>query len=343
MELRRRLGLADAITIGAGSMIGAGVFTAWAPAADAAGRALLIGLVIAAAVAFCNATSSAQLAALHPESGGTYVYARYRLGPAWGHLAGWGFVVGKTASCAAMALAIGAYVWPAHQRLAAVVAVLLITVVNLGGLERTAFVTRWLLACSLLALAAVVVAGWSSDGTTLHNLAPLDAGLPDILRSAGFLFFAFAGYARIATLGEEVVDPRVTIPKAITRALTFVLVVYAIVGITVVASTPIDVLAASDAPLKAVVDGSPMDALGACRGDRRRDRLARCVAQPDPRCRPHGAGDGAPRRTAGTAGACRSASQPSRARRAGGRRGGARAGGRGRAALGDRACQAWPC
>ena len=97
--------------------------------------------------------------------------------------------------------------WPAHQRLAAVVAVLLITVVNLGGLERTAFVTRWLLACSLLALAAVVVAGWSSDGTTLHNLTPLDAGLPDILRSAGFLFFAFAGYARIATLGEEVVDP----------------------------------------------------------------------------------------------------------------------------------------
>jgi APA family basic amino acid/polyamine antiporter len=261
MELRRRLGLADAITIGAGSMIGAGVFTAWAPAADAAGRALLIGLVIAAAVAFCNATSSAQLAALHPESGGTYVYARYRLGPAWGHLAGWGFVVGKTASCAAMALAVGAYVWPAHQRLAAVLAVLLITAVNLGGLERTAFVTRWLLACSLLALAAVVVAGWSSNGTSLANLTPLDAGLPDILRSAGFLFFAFAGYARIATLGEEVVDPAVTIPRAITRALTFVLVVYAIVGVTAVASTPIDVLAGSDAPLKAVVDGSPMDAL----------------------------------------------------------------------------------
>ena len=159
-----------------------------------------------------------------------------------------------------MALAVGAYVWPAHQRLAAVLAVLLITAVNLGGLERTAFVTCWLLACSLLALAAVVVAGWSSDGTSLANLTPLDAGLPDVLRSAGFLFFAFAGYARIATLGEEVVDPEVTIPRAITRALTFVLVVYAIVGVTAVASTPIDVLAGSDAPLKAVVDGSPMGA-----------------------------------------------------------------------------------
>ncbi|HZB41693.1 MAG TPA: APC family permease [Ilumatobacter sp.] len=261
MELQRRVGLADAVTIGAGSMIGAGVFTAWAPAADAAGRALLVGLVIAAAVAFCNATSSAQLAALHPESGGTYVYARYRLGPAWGHLAGWGFVVGKTASCAAMALAVGAYVWPAQQRLAAALAVVLITAVNLGGLERTAFVTRWLLACSLVALIVVVVAGWSSDETSLATLTPLDAGIPEVLRSAGFLFFAFAGYARIATLGEEVVDPEVTIPRAITRALTFVLIVYAIVGVTALASTPVDVLAGSDAPLKAVVDGSPLDAL----------------------------------------------------------------------------------
>ena len=243
-------------------MVGAGVFTAWAPAADAAGRALLVGLLIAAAVAFCNATSSAQLAAQHPESGGTYVYARYRLGPAWGHLAGWGFVVGKTASCAAIALAVGAYVWPAHQRTAAVAAVLLVAAVNLGGIERTALVTRWLLVCSLLALVAVVVGGWTSDGTSLANLTPLDAGLPAILRSAGFLFFAFAGYARIATLGEEVVEPAVTIPKAITRALTFVLCVYAVVGITAVASTPVEVLAASDAPLKDVVEGSPMSALG---------------------------------------------------------------------------------
>ena len=337
MELRRRLGLADAITIGAGSMIGAGVFTAWAPAADAAGRALLIGLVIAAAVAFCNATSSAQLAALHPESGGTYVYARYRLGPAWGHLAAGDSWSARPPRAPQWRSRSAPTLWPAHQRLAAVVAVLLITVVNLGGLERTAFVTRWLLACSLLALAAVVVAGWSSDGTTLHHLAPLDAGLPDILRSAGFLFFAFAGYARIATLGEEVVDPRVTIPKAITRALTFVLVVYAIVGITVVASTPIDVLAASDAPSKAVVDGSPMDvlapvvAIGAAIASlgvllnlipgvartalamARRNQLPAPLAHVD-----------------------RRRSHP-RARRAGGRRGGARAGGRGRAALGDRA------
>src|SRR5690349_25031000 len=93
-------------------MVGAGIFAALGPAARAAGGGLLVGLAVAAVVAYCNATSSAQLAALHPESGGTYVYARHRLGHAWGFLAGWQFVVGKTASCAAMALTFGAYADP---------------------------------------------------------------------------------------------------------------------------------------------------------------------------------------------------------------------------------------
>src|SRR5258707_1000255 len=97
-ELRRRLGVFDAVVIGLGSMMGAGIFAALAPAARAAGSGLLIGLAVAAVVAYCNATSSARLAARYPDSGGTYVYGRERLGAFWGYLAGWGFVVGKTAS-----------------------------------------------------------------------------------------------------------------------------------------------------------------------------------------------------------------------------------------------------
>ena len=256
--LQRRLGLVDAVIVGAGSMIGAGVFSAWGPAADAAGTGVLIGLVVAAVVAFCNATSSAQLAAVHPESGGTYVYARRQLGAFWGHLAGWGFVVGKTASCVALALTAGAYLWPDHERLVGVAAVGAVAVVNIGGLTRTVVVTKCLLAMTLAALAAVVVAGWSSPTASLARLTPIDTSLPGILRAAGFLFFAFAGYARIATLGEEVRDPATTIPKAIPRALAGVLVIYAAVGVTVLATVPIDAIAASDAPLGLVVSASPL-------------------------------------------------------------------------------------
>lgn len=260
--LQRRLGVSDAVVIGAGSMIGAGVFAAWAPAAEAAGTGLLLGLAIAGVVAFCNAASSAQLAAIHPESGGTYVYGRRQLGAFWGHLAGWGFVVGKTASCAAMALTVGAYLWPEQDRAVAVAAVALITAVNIGGLSRTVTVTKVLLVVSLTALAAVVVAGWTSPTASISRITPIDASVYEVLRSAGFLFFAFAGYARIATLGEEVKDPATTIPRAIPLALSAVLAVYAVVALTTLAVVPTGALAATSAPLRLVVDAGRLDGLG---------------------------------------------------------------------------------
>src|SRR3954452_22231830 len=136
--LARRLGMFDAVIIGLGSMLGAGGFTAFSPAAAAAGAGLLIGLALAALVAYCNATASAQLAAEYPTSGGTYIYGRERLGPWWGFLAGWGFVVGKTASCAAIALTFAAYAVPAPwQRPIAVAAVLTLGAVNYAGVTRT--------------------------------------------------------------------------------------------------------------------------------------------------------------------------------------------------------------
>src|SRR5689334_23701142 len=138
--LARRLGTRDAVVIGLGSMVGAGVFSAFAPAAAAAGSGLLIGLALAAGVAYCNAVASAQLAAQYPTSGGTYVYGRERLGEWWGFVAGWGFVVGKTASCAAMALTFASYAVPGSdggRRAIAIAAVALLTAANLRGITRT--------------------------------------------------------------------------------------------------------------------------------------------------------------------------------------------------------------
>src|SRR5438270_10169818 len=211
-RLARRLGIFDAVALGLGSMVGAGIFAALAPAARYAGSALAIGLVIAGAVAYCNATSSARLAALYPESGGTYVYGRRRLGDIWGYLAGAAFVVGKLASCAAMALTFAHYAAPSIARPLAVGAVVALTAVNLAGIDKTAGLTRAIVALVLGALAIFVVAallGGTVDGS---HLTTTHGGALGVLRSGGILFFAFAGYARIATLGEEVADPARTIP-----------------------------------------------------------------------------------------------------------------------------------
>jgi APA family basic amino acid/polyamine antiporter len=256
-RLTRRLGLGDAVVLGLGSMLGAGVFAAFAPAARAAGAGLLLGLAVAAVVAYCNATSSARLAALYPESGGTYVYGRERLGSFWGFLAGWGFVAGKTASCAAMALTVGAYTVPSLARPIAVAAVAALTALNWFGVHKSALVTRVIVTVVLAVLAAVVVAGWAGGHPQAAHLSPLTGhGVSGVLQAAGFLFFAFAGYARIATLGEEVREPARTIPRAIPLALGIALVVYAALAVTVLAVLGPSAAGDTDAPLVAVVQAT---------------------------------------------------------------------------------------
>ncbi|MET8828755.1 APC family permease [Streptomyces sp. NPDC004610] len=261
-ELRRTLGVGDAVVIGLGSMIGAGVFAALAPAARAAGSGLLLGLALAALVAYCNAASSARLAARYPRSGGTYVYGRERLGPFWGYLAGWAFVVGKTASCAAMALTVGAYVWPGQAHAVAVAAVVALTAVNYGGVRKSAWLTRVIVAVVLAVLALVVVVSLGSDASDAGRLGfGASGGVGGVLQAAGLLFFAFAGYARIATLGEEVRDPARTIPRAIPLALGITLAVYACVAVAVLSVLGPDGLGRASAPLADAVRAAGMPEL----------------------------------------------------------------------------------
>ena len=238
-------------------MLGAGVFVVWGPAAQqvSSDSELYLALAVAALVAACNATSSARLAARYPESGGTYLYGRERLGPFAGFLAGWGFVVGKTASCAAMALTIGVYLWPSQPRLAAVAAVVLLTAVNLRGITKTAAATKVLVLVTLAVL-GLVVAGSLLPRTDLAAPDAAGAALlrPDgVLTAAGLLFFAFAGYARIATLGEEVVAPLRTIPRAVPIALGTVLGIYAVIAWVSLRTLGVKGLAVAQAPLAAVL------------------------------------------------------------------------------------------
>ena len=258
-RLARRLGTFDAVVIGLGSMVGAGIFAALSPAAHYAGSALLIGLGLAGAVAYCNASSSARLAALYPESGGTYIYGRRRLGDIWGYLAGAAFVVGKLASCAAMALTFAHYAAPSIARPLAVGAVVALTAVNLAGIDKTAGLTRAIVALVLAALAVFVVvalAGGTVDGS---HLSDTHGGVLGALRSGGILFFAFAGYARIATLGEEVAAPERTIPRAIALALGLTVAVYALVAVAALLAASPALLASTQAPLRAVVRSGSLD------------------------------------------------------------------------------------
>ncbi|MFC8409140.1 APC family permease [Arthrobacter sp. NPDC057259] len=267
-RLQRRLGVVDSTAIGLGSMLGAGVFVVFSPAAALAGPWLLVAVAVAGVVAYCNAVASAQLAARYPSSGGTYVYGRQRLGEWPGFLAGWGFVTGKTASCAAMALTFGHYVAPGLATPLAVAAVVVLTGVNLLGITRTALVTKILLAVVLATLALVAVAAAAGPHAGGFTVIDAGGGLGDdsawgVLPAAGLIFFAFAGYARIATLGEEVKDPATTIPRAILGALGGAFVIYLGLAALLQWQLPAGQLARSTAPLLDAVAASPLHGFAA--------------------------------------------------------------------------------
>ena len=285
--LARRLGTGDAVVIGLGSMIGAGVFAAFGPAARAAGSGLLIGLALAAGVAYCNAVASAQLAAEYPTSGGTYVYGRERLGEWWGFLAGWGFVIGKTASCAAMALTFASYAVPGFGLVAAASSRSSPSSCSPAPICGASRERPGLHACSsALSLARPARRRRGDRDRRRRRLAAAAAacrrfhgGVYGILQSAGLLFFAFAGYARIATLGEEVREPERTIPRAIPIALGITVVLYVLVGVAALAGAGPARLAASSAPIATAVKAAGVGLGRAGRSGRRGGRESRRAAR----------------------------------------------------------------
>src|SRR5580700_84131 len=234
-QLRPQLGMFDAIATGLAAILGAGIFAVIAPAAGIAGPALIVSLCLAAFVALCNALSSAQLAAVLPRTGGTYEFGRRMLGPWWGFSAGWMFLVANTVGPGAIALAFGGYlnavVGAVPVRTAAVVAALAMTALNAAGIRRSVRVTDVIVVVSILSLLAVVVIGLPHGSAS--NLSPFaPGGVGGILQATGLLFFAYTGYSRIATLVEEVRNPKQTIPRATVIALGTATLLYMLVATT---------------------------------------------------------------------------------------------------------------
>jgi len=253
-ELRRALGLVDAVGIGVGAIVGAGIFVVTGVAAGVAGPAFLLGLLLAGAAAAANALSSAQLAAAYPRAGGTYEYGYQVLSPALGFAAGWLFLTSKITAAGTVALGLAGYLEALlpglPPRAVAVAAVILFTVLNYHGVRRSSRANLLIVAVSVGALVLFVVAGIPSF--RMANLRPFaPAGWQGVLRAAALLFFAYTGYARIATLGEEVRDPRRTIPRAIEITIGGVLVLYLAVALVATGAAGTDTLARTAAPLEA--------------------------------------------------------------------------------------------
>lgn len=241
-ELKRYLKTPGAVLMGLGSIIGTGIFVSIAIATQVAGNGVLIAIVIAAVLAALNGLSSAQLAAAHPVSGGTYEYGNRFLNSYFGFTAGWMFLIAKSASAATAVLGCIGYLFYAFDvdsgkgltLLFGLLLLLVITYLVSGGISRSNLANKIIVSVTLVGLAALVVVGFFVNGIPFQPIedATTNTSAPAVLYASALIFVAYTGYGRIATLGEEVEEPRKTIPRAIIIAMILIVVLYLIVSLT---------------------------------------------------------------------------------------------------------------
>ena len=246
-SLRRELGVFQAMMLGLGSIIGTGVFISIGIGAEVAGNTVLYAIVCAAILALCNGISSAQLAANHPVSGGTYEYGYRWLGPRLGFTAGWLFMFAKSASAATAALGLAGYftlmigMAPSHALLYALFSVFLLAFIALTGMKRSSLANTVIVSITLVSLVAFIITGLSySHSNTRWDTVELVAIITDepgnMLEAVALMFVAYTGYGRIATLGEEVKRPRKTIPVSIMTTLFVSMTLYFLIGLVAILS-----------------------------------------------------------------------------------------------------------
>ena len=246
-SLKRELGVFQAMMLGLGSIIGTGVFISIGIAAEVAGNTVLLAIVCAAILALCNGISSAQLAANHPVSGGTYEYGYRWLGPRLGFTAGWLFMFAKSASAATAALGLAGYftlmngMAPDDALLYALISVLLLALVALTGMKRSSLANTVIVSITLLSLVAFIISGLyystsNAKSSTTELLSIFTAEPGNMLEAIALMFVAYTGYGRIATLGEEVKRPRRTIPASIMTTLFVSMTLYFLIGLVAILS-----------------------------------------------------------------------------------------------------------
>ena len=254
----RTLTKRNSLYLGLSSMIGAGLFYNLAPTSKISSYSSILGLLLASTLAFANASSSAQLASLYPQTGGTYLYANKVLGKLPGNIAGIVFILGKTVSCVAIAITLGNYISPIYGKELGVGLSLVVFLVGYKGITKTAALARWfvLIVRSILAFFCIAILMTPSTNTSIPLLEGFSTS--NLFLSAALWFFAFTGYSRLATYGEEVKNPEKIIPSSILTGLGVTVTIYLLVNWLALAITGPEVVANSNTPLLIAMDVSVM-------------------------------------------------------------------------------------
>src|SRR3989454_2382690 len=245
-DLKRELGLFDAVMINAGTMIASAIFIVPATVAAAVQGTAVMTLVwvIGGIVSLLGALSVAELAAGYPEAGGQYAYLREAYGTIWAFLYGWAnFAVINTASIAAIAVGFARYIGffvPLTElaiRVVAIASIIALTLLNCRGVRLGATTQNVLTTLKIAALAAIIITAFALPGGAASHFQPLwPAGTPGhwigpfgIAMVA--VLWAYDGWIETTYVGSEIVDPGRNLPRSIIFSTLIVITLYVLASI----------------------------------------------------------------------------------------------------------------
>ena len=253
-KFKRTLTLKNSILLGLSSMIGAGLFFNISPTSKIASYSSILGLLFAGTVAYANASSSAQLARIYPQTGGTYLYAKNVLGNFPSLIAGYAFIIGKLISCVAVSLTLGNYLYPENPKIISLLFIFSVTLINYFGISKTVDIAKWFTYTIILIIIFYLISVTSSENFSMNIPITEGLSLKNLILSASIWFFAFTGYSRLATFGEEVNNPEKIIPKAILTGLGITLFIYVATSYATLGIVSPSIIENSSTPLKVAFD-----------------------------------------------------------------------------------------
>jgi len=255
-KFQRTLSLKNSIYLGVSSMIGAGLFNNLAPTSKISSYSTIYALLFASTLAIANASSSAQLAANFPQTGGTYLYAKHVLGKGYGALAGIVFIIGKTISCIAIALTLGNYLSIAYSKELAALFSIIVFLLGYFGIHKTVKLAKWLVLILFSILLFYSVSILTTQNLNLNIQLSQGFSFETFLLSSAIWFFSFTGYSRLATFGEEIQEPEKIIPKAIGIGLGITIFVYIVINWLTLSILNPNIIANVNTPLRLAMDVS---------------------------------------------------------------------------------------
>lgn len=269
-ELAKDLGPLAALTIGVGTMIGAGIFVLPGEAAAAAGPAVALSFVVGGVIAMFTAMSASELGTAMPKAGGSYYYVNHALGPLFGSIAGWGNWMGLAFASAFYTLGFGEYLatflpMPAialgplaltNYQIGALIAGVFFVAVNYVGAKETGRIQNVIVVTLVGILTVFSVLGMlQGDFSTLRPFFPEETGgATAVLPATALVFVSFLGFAKITTVAEEIKNPGRNLPLAIIGSVAIVTVMYAIIMVVLMGVINWDVLGASKTPVLDVAE-----------------------------------------------------------------------------------------